>query len=98
MADAPKTNVLILPGAANDLPPMPPNWPQISTMLKRDGFYVVGDSTAPGANIPIVVQGGNAFSLTIDKQLNPMRFTATAVFSGPFYVGSSVDEGDGDES
>lgn len=89
MADKPSL-ILLRGGTAGGIPEMPSNWPDIAAMLKVDGFYVAGDSEAPGASTPIVVLDGKAFTLDISRELNPIRFPPTATFAGPFTSATKV--------
>lgn len=89
MADKP--SLILLPGGnAAGIPDMPANWPDITAMLKVDGFYVAGDSQAPDASVPIVVIEGKPFALDISRELNPTRFPPTATFAGPFTSATKV--------
>lgn len=59
----------------------------VAEMLSVPGFYLVGDTRHPGANVPLVVtEDGRMFSLRHDAQLNPERFLDTATLHGPFLV------------
>lgn len=55
----------------------------IAAMMANDGFYVIGNTSMPEQIAPMAVIKGKLYSMKIDEELDPTRFNATAMISGP---------------
>ena len=61
---------------------------ELAAVLSRDGLYILADSRVPNATIPVVVMGGQLYSLRIQEELSVAKdkWTDTAYFAGGPYT------------
>lgn len=74
----PKIRVIRKPEAGSNVSP------DITEILKEDGFYIGSDPSRPALSCPILVMKGRAFSLRLDNELRPEGFIIGNVMEGPF--------------
>jgi hypothetical protein len=54
-------------------------------MLKRDGFYICGDTRTPGVFAPIAIINGKAYPWEMESTpLDPDRWQPTLLVNGPY--------------
>jgi hypothetical protein len=56
----------------------------VDHMLTQEGLYIVTDTKAPAAIVPVISHHGQLRAIQPDQVLAPERFLPTARFHGPF--------------
>jgi hypothetical protein len=62
-----------------------PLLPQVRRMIEAEGIYIATDAGQPGAQIPLVVQGGRVFAMKLDGELDPAALFESVRIAGPFF-------------
>ena len=72
----------ILIGKAEEIDLLPP---VIREMVDNQGIYLCGDTNMPEYTVPVASIGGKLYSMKLDDELDPERFTETVTVAGPFH-------------